>query len=105
MAESMEYVWRVDNVNYKLVDGSNENVITEVNWRAYKTINTHTAKSTGVVALSAPSGTFITYENLTELQVIEWAKEALGSTRVTEIEAEVNAKVTELVTPTTGFGV
>ena len=105
MTEAIEYVWEVPNLEFTLVDGDKQNVVTVIDWTVTKTLDSHSFSSHGNVSISAPSSSFVEYENITEALAIEWAKNALGTDKVSEIEAAVNAAVTELANPTTGSGV
>ena len=105
MTEAIEYVWEVPNLEFTLVDGDKQNVVTIIHWTVTKTLDSHSFSSHGNVSISAPSGSFVEYENITEALAIEWAKNALGTDKVSEIEAAVNAAVTELANPTKSSGV
>ena len=45
------------------------------------------------------------FADITESTAINWAKNALGSAAVTQLEADMDAELALLNTPTHGFGV
>ena len=53
---------------------------------------------------SLPSD-FVAYASLDASTVLGWVKTALGSSKVTDIETTLEAKVNEVITPTTASGV
>ena len=61
--------------------------IFTVAWLVEITDGVNTARRGGETNLSKP------YENLTEAQVIEWVKEALGADKVAEIETDLNDQI------------
>ena len=48
---------------------------------------------------------FVAYDSLTSSKVLGWVTTALGSDKVTAIETDLEAEVTEAITPTTAAGV
>mgnify|MGYP003321631469 CR=1 FL=1 len=66
MTEAIEYVWEVPNLEFTLVDGDKQNVVTVIDWIVTKTLDSHSFSSHGNVSISAPSGSFVEYENITE---------------------------------------
>nr|BAR39204.1 hypothetical protein [uncultured Mediterranean phage uvMED] len=66
--------------------------------------DTYSAGAYGSVGLERPE-TLIPYADLTESQVIEWVKTALGGDeKVTEIQTALQAQLDEQRTPTKGQG-
>jgi hypothetical protein len=63
--------------------------IFTVAWLVEITDGVNTARRGGETNLTYPEP----YENLTEAQVIEWVKEALGADKVTEIETDLNDQI------------
>ena len=59
----------------------------------------------GSLDFEAPETDGIPYPQLTEEVVIDWVKEKLGEEKVTEIDAALDAQITEKLTPTTSAGV
>lgn len=59
----------------------------------------------GSVQLERPTDALIPYELLTEQQVVQWVKDKLGAESVQAIEADLQAKLNELIAPTSLKGV
>ena len=67
--------------------------------------NPYNSGAYGSVGLERP-GDLIPYADLTEEQVIGWVKEALGGDeKVAEIEAQLEARLAELISPSKINGV
>lgn len=97
--------WTVSAMDYNVSQDGYTNVVTTVHWRCSKTDGDHSGSSYGSVALEAPSGTFVEWDDITEATAVGWAKAAIGTDEVTAIEANIDAQITEQATPTTGTGV
>jgi hypothetical protein len=59
----------------------------------------------GSLGLEAPESDGIPYPQLTEEVVVGWVKDKFGEEKITEIEAALDAQITEKLTPTTSAGV
>ena len=86
--EAIEYVWRIPSLEFTLVDGDKQNVVTVINWTVTKTLNSHSFSSHGNVSISAPSGSFVEYENITEALAIEWAKVLLAPIKFQKLKQQ-----------------
>ena len=64
-----------------------------------------TGSSYGSVGVTLGSQSFIAYADIKESDAISWAKAALGSDQVTEIEADIAAQIQEVKVPTIKSGV
>ena len=94
------FTWAVNTLDRELADGFVSNVHYTVN----AADDTYSAGAYGSVGLERPE-TLIAYADLTESQVIEWVKTALGGDeKVTEIQTALQAQLDEQRTPTTGQG-
>lgn len=101
----MAHTWTVSDMDYDVSSGGKTNVVTQVHWRCTKVDGDHTGLRYGSVGLEAPGETFVEWADITEATAVGWAKAVLGDDQVAVIEADINAKITELATPTTGSGV
>ena len=110
----MTITWNVVSLDSTKTVGSLSDVITNVHWTATgsETVGSgdsavvHTGYSYGTVPLaSADSKSFTAYKDVTEANAVAWAKDALGTDQVTEIEKVVTAQITESKTPTTTAGI
>ena len=106
----MAVTWSVVSLDSTKTVGSLSDVVTQVHWRATdsETVgeDTYTGSSYGSIGLAdAASSSFTAYGSITESDAIAWAKAAIGTDRVTEIETSIAAQITEAKTPTTTSGV
>jgi len=110
----MAVTWDIAALDATKTVGSLSDVITTVHWTASdsETVGSgdsavvHSGYSYGSVGLAeADSGSFTAYASVTKDNAIAWAKAALGSDKVTEIETNIAAQITESKTPTTTSGV
>jgi hypothetical protein len=99
--------WEIINLNYLLHDQQSlrYNVVQSIDWSVTKTSGPFTTERSGTVTLDAPGEVFVPYENIAKTSAINWVKNALGVTAVAELEAEMNAELQEMQTPTHGSGV
>ena len=80
-----------------------EGLVTTVHWTARLSED---ASSYGSVGLGEPDpAAYTPYDEVTEEQAIQWAKDALGPEKVTAIESSLAAKEQEILNPTTADGV
>nr|BAR24820.1 hypothetical protein [uncultured Mediterranean phage uvMED] len=94
------FTWAVNTLDRELASGFVSNVHYTVN----AADDTYSAGAYGSVGLERPE-TLIAYADLTESQVIEWVKTALGGDeKVTEIQTALQAQLDEQRTPTKGKG-
>ena len=110
----MAVVWDVHSLDATKTVGSLSNVVTIVHWRATdsETVGSgdsavvHTGECIGSQALAeADSASFTAYADITKTEAIAWAKAALGSEEVTNIETKIAAQIAESKTPTKTSGV
>ena len=65
----------------------------------------YTVSSIGTVGLDAPDkDNFTAYKDVTEANVKAWCEAKVGADRMKEIEASLDAQITEQETPTRGTG-
>jgi hypothetical protein len=68
--------------------------------------DTHSGHQYGSVAIDTEDlSDFIAYADVTEADVIAWAKDALGPDEVTRLEADVASQIALSKAPVTGTGV
>lgn len=68
--------------------------------------NPYSQGAYGSVGLERPEGDLIAFEDLTQDQVIGWVKEKLGGDeKVAEIEAALEARLAEMISPSRINGV
>ena len=94
------YTWAVNTLDRELSDG----YVSTVHYTVNAADDTYSAGAYGSVGLERPE-TLVPYADLTESQVIEWVKAALGGDeKVTEIQDALQAQLDEQRTPTKGQG-
>ena len=102
----MAVTWNVVSLDATKTVGSLSDVVTTVHWTASDADGDHTGFSYGSVGLAdADSSSFTAYKDIKETDAIAWAKAALGSDEVTNIETAIAAQITESKTPTATAGV
>tara|TARA_A100001515_G_scaffold117692_1_gene99743 strand:- start:658 stop:984 length:327 start_codon:yes stop_codon:yes gene_type:complete len=106
----MAVTWDVVCLDATKTVGSLSDVVTSVHWTASdsETVSgvIHSGSAYGSVGLAeADSGSFTAYADITKDNAIAWAKAAIGSDKVTTIETDIAAQITESKTPTVSFGV
>ena len=106
----MAVTWSVISLDSTKTVGSLSDVVTTVHWTATdsETVGeeTYTGSSYGSIGLAeADSSSFTAYADIKESDAVAWAKAALGTDEVTEVEAGIAAQITEAKTPTTTTGV
>ena len=110
----MAVTWDIVSLDSTKSVGSLADVVTSVHWAAYdsETVGSgdsavvHNGSAYGSVGLAeADSGSFTAYADITKDNAIAWAKAALGSDKVTAIETDIAAQITESKTPTVTSGV
>jgi len=97
--------WEINTLERDLSDG----YVTKVIYRVKGLSDSvEKARSTGEINFIKPESLpsdFIAYDSLTSSTVLGWLTTSLGSDKVKEIEASLEALVTEAITPTTAVGV
>ena len=97
--------WEINKLERDLSDG----YVTKVIYRVKGLSDSEEkARATGEVTFTNPSSLpsdFVAYDSLTSSTVLGWVNTSLGTDRVTAIETDLEAEVTEAITPTTATGV
>ena len=110
----MAVSWGVAALDATKTVGSLSDVVTTVHWTAVDSATVgsgdsavvHSGSAYGAVGLAdADNSSFIAYADITKDNAIAWAKAALGSDKVTEIEAGIASQISESKTPTVISGV
>ena len=102
----MSVTWDIASLDATKTVGSLSDVVSVVHWTANDSDGDHSGSSYGSVTLAAAdSGSFTAYADITKDNAIAWAKAALGSDKVTAIETDIAAQITESKTPTVTSGV
>ena len=102
----MAATWTVNNLDrYKNLSGKTDVVFT-VHWNCEdKDSNGNSGRRYGSVVIPTDDlSSFTAYADIKETQAIDWAKAALGSEKVSEVESAVAAEIAEKATPTQATG-
>ena len=101
----MAVTWTINSMDREIKQGSNDNIVTTPHWTASDADadgnNGSCYGSVGVTLVGTPKA----YKDITEADAIGWAKDALGSDEVAEIEANIAGMIAKAKTPTTASGV
>ena len=97
---AITYTWTIPTTERNLSDGG----VTIAHWRCSAVDGDHSASSYGSCGFTpdASAGGFISYDSLTEANVIGWVQ---GSVSKDDTEAALAAQIEADKTPTTGTGV
>jgi hypothetical protein len=88
--------WKINSIDCSNVDG-NQQVVRQVNLSVICANEQQVTEVQTGVGLTLPQGeNFIAYENLDEATVIAWAKEALGESKVKELEDALDAQFNQV---------
>ncbi len=92
--------WSIPTVERNLSDGG----VTVAHWRCDAVDGDYSASTYGTVGFTpdAAADGFITYDSLTEADVIGWVQNSVSQA---DTEAALSAKIEADKTPTTGAGV
>ena len=94
------FTWKISNLDRTLSDGRVNTVHYTVDARSDDEVY-----SSGAYGSIGLEGDVVTpYADLTEETVVGWVKAALGEDKVTEVQAALDAQLTEQATPTVGSG-
>jgi predicted sugar kinase len=101
----MAVLWKINTLDRDLTQGDNENIITQIHWRASDAnVDGNTGSSYGSVGVTLV-GTPTAYADVTEADAIGWAKDALGDEQVTAIEEGIASQIDLKANPVTASGV
>jgi len=102
------FTWKINNLEREVSDGyvySAHYSVVGISDTLDPEGNPYNSGAYGSIGLQRP-GTLIPFADLTEDQVIGWVKEALGGAdKVAEIEAALEARIAELISPSKINGV
>ena len=97
--------WEINTLERDLSDG----YVTKVIYRVKGISDSEEkARATGEVTFTKPESLpsdFVAFDKLTSSTVLGWVTTSLGTDAVTSIETNLEAEVTEAITPTTAAGV
>ena len=97
--------WEINTLERDLSDG----YVTKVIYRVKGLSGSEEkARATGEINFTKPSSLpsdFVAYDSLTSSTVLGWVTTSLGTDAVTSIETNLEAEVTEAITPTIATGV
>lgn len=98
--ESPTATWKIANLERETADG----FVFTAHYTVDVEDGTYRAGAYGSIGFERPE-TLIPFADLTEAQVIEWVKEALGSEKVLEIGQALLSQLSEQRQPTKAAGV
>ena len=105
---AINYTWNVSTVDVKEIDG-NADTVFNVHWRLTGTDdanndadgNPQAATVYGTQSLDTSDlSDFTAFADLTASDVQGWVEAAMGEDKITEMKANLDATIAELVTPT-----
>jgi len=94
------YTWKIDALDCAPTSNGQADVVTNVHWRVNGTDGVHNATVYGTQGIEFSGNTsFVPFTSLTQAEVITWVQTAMGSTRVAEIEANIDSQIAALANP------
>ena len=101
---AIEYTWQFSSLDVTYAVDELENVVTVVHWRLTATEGQHTASTYGASGVGSPTPeAFVSYEDITEEEVIEWVTTALGGdASVQNMKDSLATQIATLKAPMTG---
>lgn len=96
--------WTISQLDRSLPDG----VVMTAHWRVSKTDGNASGSVYGTISFPAKDPndpTFVPYDQLTEAQVVQWVKDAMGANQVAAYEAAVQGQIDAQKNPTSAAGV
>lgn len=97
----MSTTFKIIQLNRMTDDG----FVFSAHWIASKIDGTHAASTDNIVSfVKQQDKALIPYTELTEAQVVEWVKEALGKDGLAAIDQHLENKISEQKAPTTQSG-
>mgnify|MGYP003660410858 CR=1 FL=1 len=98
--------WTVVSMDRDITQDGKADVVKTIHWRASDTDSDYNSGTLcGSVDVTLGSQSFIAYANIKESDAIKWAKDALGTDKVTAIEASIASQISAMKTPITASGV
>jgi len=102
--------WQIVQTEYVLSEDNLTNVINLVHWRvvALETVDeeTYTASSYGTQSLASPDpDNYTDYDQVTEVECINWCQSEMGEDQVKSIEDNLTANIELQKNPVDGHGV
>ena len=102
----MAVTWTISSMDRAIKLDDKSDVVTTIHWRASETDSDgNTGSSYGSVGVTLGSGSFVAYADITEANAIQWAKDALGSDQVKDIEDSIANQISLMKNPITASGV
>ena len=102
------FTWKIANLEREVADGFvyvGHYTLVGISDQEDPEGNPYNSGAYGSVGFQRPDD-LIPFDELTEEQVVGWVQEALGGDeKVAEIEAALQARIDQLITPTTESGV
>jgi hypothetical protein len=97
---AINYEWKIEQMEaYPQYEGHSDVVFT-CHWRLNANEGNYNATSYGSVGVTLdPDSDFVPYANLTQAEVVNWVKDALGEEQVSQIETGLAGQIENLKNP------
>lgn len=96
------YTWKTKQCDVYPTKSGKSNVVWRVHWRLYATDGTNTSELYGSQDLDTSDlSSFTNWSSLDEATVQGWVESAIGSDEVAAMKTKLDARLTEMASPTT----
>lgn len=99
---AVTFTWEFPQLDVVYSEGDLSNVVQAVHWKYTATEGNYSDYMFGCTPLDPPSGQFINYSDLTPEIVTGWVTGKLGTEKVDEMNAELDARIQALKAPKGG---
>ncbi len=96
----MTKTWKIKSIELKPQYAGQTDVVSNVVWELDAIEGDHIITTSGFITLEFDENKpYIPYDQLTEAQVIEWVKEALGPAAVAMYENNIEIQLNNIINP------
>ena len=96
---TIQFTWSVNSLTVMPVLEDKTDVVVTIAWTLTGVEDAYTSKIEGLKHFNIFSDSFTPYEDLTELQVINWLKDEFGAVYVNGLQSSIESKINELKSP------
>jgi hypothetical protein len=96
---TIQFTWSINSLTVMPVLEDKTDVVVTIAWTLTGVEDAYTSKIEGLKHFNIFSDSFTPFEDLTELQVINWLKDEFGDVYVNGLQSSIESKINELKSP------